>query len=129
MKGEIHKSTHTCAMTVNLESSPSPETYHLPPPSPEPSPGGRNSSKRSSNQACQADAVLVALMAGGKRPEIRRNDTLLMEKSVTRHAPAPGNVHKISKDRSKTGCIPCMARRIKCDEVKAICTYYSRLYV
>jgi hypothetical protein len=88
------------AMTVNLEPSPSPEAYHLPPTSPEPSPGGRNPSKRSSNQACQADAVLVALMAGGRRPDIARNagDEALPSDEEDEESPARGTEVAINEE-------------------------------
>ncbi|PQE16085.1 C2H2 type zinc finger domain-containing protein [Rutstroemia sp. NJR-2017a WRK4] len=88
------------AMTVNLEPSPSPEAYHLPPTSPEPSPGGRNPSKRSSNQACQADAVLVALMAGGRRPDIARNagDQALPSDEEDEESPARGTEVAINEE-------------------------------
>ncbi|ESZ97611.1 hypothetical protein SBOR_2012 [Sclerotinia borealis F-4128] len=68
-----HDSPILKAMHIKLEPSPSPEAKPPHPISPISSPGGRKGGRRPNNRACQADAVLVSLMGGGKRPDIARN--------------------------------------------------------
>lgn len=38
--------------------------------------------------------------------------------------PAPANGNKVTKGRSKTGCITCRKRKKKCDEAKPGCKYW-----
>lgn len=60
-------------MRIKLIPSPPPEVKPPPPISFDSGPGGRKGGKRPNHRACQADAVLVGLMGGGKRPDIARN--------------------------------------------------------
>ena len=86
------------AMHINIRPSPPPEVHPPPPISPEAGPDGRRGEKRPKSRACQADAVLVGLMGGGKRPDIARyagNEALPSDEGEGDESPIRGTAVEI----------------------------------
>ncbi|KAM0184387.1 hypothetical protein ACHAPC_005996 [Botrytis cinerea] len=86
------------AMHINIRPSPPPEVHPPPPISPEAGPDGRRGEKWPKSRACQADAVLVGLMGGGKRPDIARyagNEALPSDEGEGDESPIRGTAVEI----------------------------------
>ncbi|TGO28000.1 hypothetical protein BPAE_0033g00010 [Botrytis paeoniae] len=85
-------------MHINIRPSPPPEVHPPPPISPEAGPDGRRGEKRPKSRACQADAVLVGLMGGGKRPDIAQyagNEALPSDEGEGDESPVRGTAVEI----------------------------------